>query len=248
MSFTFSHPAVVLPLMSLPKKWRSTTGLVMGSMVPDFEKFINMSEHDPHSHTWWGIFYFDLPLGLLLCFLFHLLVRDPLVHHLPGSLRRRFQQVIGLNWWAYFKQHYGVVLLSLFVGILSHLALDILTHTPGHREELFPFVELGSHTLTNPISEQMDLRMQIITSFIGLLALGWWILRLPQTPETDRPRHDLRYWLLVTVITLAVIALRTQIGDGIKLDPYHPSIVLISAGLTSLLISPVLLRLWSYFK
>ncbi|WP_113654854.1 DUF4184 family protein, partial [Pedobacter namyangjuensis] len=30
MPFTFSHPAIVLPLTYLPKKWFSLTGLVIG--------------------------------------------------------------------------------------------------------------------------------------------------------------------------------------------------------------------------
>ena len=40
MPFTFSHPAAVLPLRLLPRHWFSLTGLVIGSMVPDFEYFL----------------------------------------------------------------------------------------------------------------------------------------------------------------------------------------------------------------
>lgn len=37
MPFTFSHPAIILPLSYLPKKWFSLTGLIIGSLIPDFE-------------------------------------------------------------------------------------------------------------------------------------------------------------------------------------------------------------------
>jgi hypothetical protein len=42
MPFTFAHPAIVLPLKHLPKRWYSLTGLIIGSMTPDFEYFIRM--------------------------------------------------------------------------------------------------------------------------------------------------------------------------------------------------------------
>ena len=67
MPFTLAHPAIVLPLAA--KKLRmSATGLVIGSMVPDFEYFIRMRTESKYSHTLAGLFWFDLPLGLLLCF------------------------------------------------------------------------------------------------------------------------------------------------------------------------------------
>ncbi|WP_262496247.1 DUF4184 family protein [Flavobacterium piscis] len=39
MPFTFSHPAIILPLKYLPKNWISLTGLIIGSLTPDFEYF-----------------------------------------------------------------------------------------------------------------------------------------------------------------------------------------------------------------
>jgi hypothetical protein len=55
MPFTFSHPAIILPLAYLPKKWYSMTGLVIGSLVPDFEYFLRMSMAGYHSHTIAGL-------------------------------------------------------------------------------------------------------------------------------------------------------------------------------------------------
>ena len=39
MPFTFSYPAIVLPLTYLPRRWFSLTGLIIGSLTPDFEDF-----------------------------------------------------------------------------------------------------------------------------------------------------------------------------------------------------------------
>ena len=70
MPFTFAHPAIVLPLHALQRRCFSLTALVAGSLSPDFEYFLRMQIHSSHIHTLWGLLYFDLPLGLILAFLF----------------------------------------------------------------------------------------------------------------------------------------------------------------------------------
>ena len=89
MPFTFSHPAVVLPLNYLPKKWFSLTALVAGSMVPDFEYFMRMRADSMYSHTWRGLFWFDLPLALLLIWIYNDLVKDKLIDHAPAYFNKR---------------------------------------------------------------------------------------------------------------------------------------------------------------
>ncbi len=90
MPFTFSHPAIVLPLNYLPKKWFSLTGLVIGSLTPDFEYFIRMKIKSEYSHTLEGLFWFDLPLGVLLAFIFHNIVRNNFYNNLPLFFKSRF--------------------------------------------------------------------------------------------------------------------------------------------------------------
>jgi len=132
MPFTFSHPALVLPLTRLPKKWVSATGLVAGSVAPDFEKFLKMNDGNTYSHTLPGIFWFDLPLAVLLCFVFHQVVRDPLIDNLPAFLRARCGPARSLDWVAHARKHYPAVFFSLLLGIVSHLVWDHFTHRPAH--------------------------------------------------------------------------------------------------------------------
>jgi len=40
MTFTFAHPAVVIPLKEKRPKWFNGTALILGRMAPDFEYFI----------------------------------------------------------------------------------------------------------------------------------------------------------------------------------------------------------------
>jgi hypothetical protein len=89
MPFTFSHPALILRLTRLPKRWVSATGLVLGSIIPDLEKFLKMNDGNTFSHTFPGMFWFDLPLAILLSFVFHRAVRDSLIDNLPAFLQAR---------------------------------------------------------------------------------------------------------------------------------------------------------------
>lgn len=131
MPFTFSHPAIVLPLKYLPKKWFSMTGLVIGSLTPDFEYFIRMKIESNYSHTFWGIFYFDLPLGILLTFVFHNLVKEELFKNLPKKLNQRFIKTEKFNWNKYFIKNWKIVILSIIIGTISHLFWDSFTHESG---------------------------------------------------------------------------------------------------------------------
>ena len=90
MPFTFSHPAIVLPFNYLPKSWISLTGLVAGSIAPDFEYFLRLEVKSLHSHTLVGLFSFNLPMALLLCFVFHQVVKKTLFKYLPVWFKKRF--------------------------------------------------------------------------------------------------------------------------------------------------------------
>ncbi|MFP5043018.1 DUF4184 family protein, partial [Parasediminibacterium sp. JCM 36343] len=116
MPFTFSHPAIVLPLTKCSRRHMSLTGLIIGSMTPDFEYFFRMKIQSTFSHTIGGLFYFDLPVGILLSFVFHNLIRDSLYDNLPKVFKSRLEVFKSFKWNEYFKQHYFVVIISVLVG------------------------------------------------------------------------------------------------------------------------------------
>ena len=49
MPFTPAHTALVLPFIQ--KRYLSATGLIAGSVAPDFEYFFKMSTNGVHGHT-----------------------------------------------------------------------------------------------------------------------------------------------------------------------------------------------------
>lgn len=138
MPFTFSHPALILPLTFLPKKWFSLTGLVIGSLTPDFEYFIRMKIQSNYSHTLSGLFWFDLPLGILLAFIFHNTVRDKLFVNFPTILSSRLKRFNLFEWNNYFKTHWFVVAVSVLIGAVSHIFWDSFTHDNGYFVQTIP--------------------------------------------------------------------------------------------------------------
>ena len=131
MPFTFSHPAIILPLTNFPKKWFSLTGLIIGSLTPDFEYFLRMKIFSIYSHTLPGIFWFDFPLAIILCFLFHQIIRTTFVKNLPNFIQTRFLIYNSFNWKKYFKENLLIVFISIIIGISSHLFWDSFTHEDG---------------------------------------------------------------------------------------------------------------------
>ncbi len=138
MPFTFSHPALVLPLSFLPRHWFSMTGLIIGSLTPDFEYFLRMKIQSDYSHTLSGLFWFDLPLGILLTFIFHNIVRNSLFDNLPSTLYTRFASFKKFDWNYYFTRNWFVVIISIIIGAASHIFWDSFTHFDGYFVQTIP--------------------------------------------------------------------------------------------------------------
>jgi hypothetical protein len=199
MPFTFSHPGIVLPLSFLKRKLFSTSGLVAGSLAPDFEYFFRLSKGaTTFSHTWGSLFYFNLPLSVVLVLLFHYWVRQPLVNHLPPLLYKRFHGYAALNWKAVLVQKWYLVVISIFVGSASHLLWDGLTHLSAdysyhHQHQLFFFNEWKHHSFIYTI-------VHLAHSFLGLVLVGIMVYRLPVSNSHPPYIHWYRYWWYVWLL------------------------------------------------
>ena len=138
MPFTFSHPAAILPVTLLPKKYYSLTGLVVGSIAPDFAYFIRMDTQSLYGHTIHGLFLFDLPMGLLIAIAYHQLVRNSLTDYSPGWIRSRIIPYKSFDWLQYLSLNRIVVIISVLFGSATHLFWDSFTHGDGYFVNIFP--------------------------------------------------------------------------------------------------------------
>ena len=238
MPFTFSHPAIVLPLSYLPRQCFSLTGLIIGSLVPDFEYFLRMRIQSDYSHTIDGLFWFDLPLALFLAFIFHNIVRDKLFDNLPQFFNVRFSQFKQFDWSAYFRKNWFVVVISVIIGTASHIFWDSFTHHHGY------FVQ-KIQTLQNSVAlfgKQIPILkiLQHSSTLIGAAIIAFAVYKLP-TKETEKISINPKYWIIVVGLSLSILAIR--ILGGLALNQYGNIIVTaISAVLISFILAPFLMK------
>ncbi len=238
MPFTFSHPAIVLPLTFLPRQWFSLTGLVIGSLTPDFEYFLRMRIKSNYSHTIDGLFWFDLPLGLLLALIFHNIVRDSLFDNFPSILKSRFLAFRQFDWNGHFKRKWFVVTISILIGAASHIFWDSFTHDHGYFVQTIPALQNSLNFFGGQIPILKIL--QHSSTFIGGLVIAYAIYKLPSN-NIEKEIINLKYWTILVTLTLIIIAVRLL--SGLELKQYGNLIVTaISAGLISLILTPWLTR------
>lgn len=239
MPFTFSHPAIVLPFTYLPKRWFSLTGLVIGCLTPDFEYFIRMKMQSNYSHTLSGLFWFDIPLGILLTFIFHNFVRDSLFDNLPIILKSRFSSFKQLNWNNHFKNNWFVIMISILIGTTSHLFWDSFTHIHGYFVEIIPMLSnkidiLGKQV---PIFKILQHSSTLLGGIIIFLAL----YKLP-VDKNQMEQLNLKYWLIAICLTFIIILSRLLI----RFDYYVYGqfiVTAISALLISFILTPFIIKL-----
>lgn len=210
MPLTFSHPAIILPAKYLPERWVSMTGLIIGSITPDFEYFIRMKVESIYSHTWLGMFWFDLPLSLLLTFVYHNMIRNSFISNSPLFLKRRLSRYMDFNWMDYFKHHFFQVIICLLIGIASHIFWDAFTHPHGDFVKLIPFLKENSTLYGFRIVNYRI--MQYISTTVGGIVVFYSIMKMPRAAEYAPSNHPVFYWLIIIATGVVVANIRLLTG------------------------------------
>ncbi|RAV98016.1 DUF4184 family protein [Pseudochryseolinea flava] len=208
MPFTPAHSAIVLPLLRL--RWLSATGLIIGSIAPDFEYFFKASVSSVHSHTWGGLFYFDLPVVVALAFVFHLVVKKNLINNSPRFLQVRFQDTLHFNFIKYLKSNWYWFLVSALIGAASHIFWDSFTHNSGYFVHRLPFYRYSLPW--QGVKYPMFYVLQHVSTFVGLAAITVYVM-LKQRQQIQSARITILYWTLVLIVIAAVVIIRFAV-DG----------------------------------
>jgi len=237
MPFTPSHAALVLPLIRINPRHISATGLIIGSMAPDFEYFFRMSSHGEFGHTLAGLFLFDLPVSAVLAFVFHGVVKHKLISHLPIFLQKRLQSLRQLDFVAYFSTHAGAFVVSALLGAASHIFWDGFTHGDGYFIKHLPAIYQHRYVPYDGVRYPLWYALQNISSYVGLTVVIIYILCLkPQAGEVYPPAWW--YWCFVLLITLLVVGVRFEfeparirLGDAIIASISGLCIAVVLAGI-----------------
>jgi len=210
MPLTVSHIAAVLPFQRV--KYFSFTGLIIGSMAPDFEYILRMTLYGHYGHTWPGLLFFDLPVSIAIYLLYQSVIRAVLINHLPGMLYARLHNFVDVDWKGYLKAYPLCFLFSVFIGILTHFLWDGLTHgrnydLANHLTFLLIRIPIGRYAI--PVHSIF----QGISSIVGLAILWWYLWQMPaQTEITTDPEKVKRYWWRILILTVFIFCVRLFVG------------------------------------
>jgi len=185
------------------------TALMIGSMVPDFEYFFRMRVRSIYSHTIPGLLWFDLPVGLLLFLIYHQIVKDKLIDHLPIQLNQRLSKFKGNIESSISPGSIAVIMLSVLVGGASHLLWDSFTHPTGYFVTSIPaltqMIHIGNHQF------YAYKLAQHASTLVGGLAILYVLYRLPEGLNT-KANNSANYWLKLACIAVTVTAIRLACG------------------------------------
>lgn len=136
MPFPLAHPAAVLPLKRYCSRWLSFPALVIGSLVPDVGYVFADNSWNSGSHQLVGGLIFNLPVGILMLILFYGF-RTTVARMLPTPYRQVLLPLCRRR-----RSVFLVLVLSLLVGIWTHLLLDSFTHNDGWLAEHVAVLQL----------------------------------------------------------------------------------------------------------
>jgi hypothetical protein len=231
MPFTVSHAAVVLPFLRARPQLVSGTALVIGSAAPDFEYFIKMGVNSYYSHTLLAIFYFNIPITILLAFLFHGVVKKNLIENLPVYFQYRFNELKCLDFLLYFKNNYWAVIISAGMGAASHIIWDSFTHNDGffaQRISLYKNIFIPFDGVRYPLFYGL----QQISTYVGLLIVIIYTLSLKPDRNIQATKVSFTYWIMLIVLIVSILFLRFFL-DTKTLDLGNFVVSLVSAILLS---------------
>jgi hypothetical protein len=170
-----AHPAASIPFTKVGFVF---SALVFGSISPDFGYFIRL----PGSffmYTVPGLILFDMPVGLGLLWVFHTLLKWPLLSLLPAALQRcLIKQASGFSFGP--LKRFGLIVLSLLVGSLTHVIWDSFTHDYGWMVKQLVFLSISIRGI--PL---YDILQNLSTIFGVAILIYWFVKWLPVAPQSD---------------------------------------------------------------
>ncbi|MDP8161969.1 DUF4184 family protein [Pasteurella skyensis] len=227
MPFTFSHPAIVLPLKPIFGKWVSLTALIIGSLTPDFEYFLRMRMYSEYSHTLLGALWFNLPLGIILFIIFHRIIKKTLLENSPRFIQYRLSQFKNEDGLLYLKNHWIIVSISIVIGAYSHILWDSFTHQYAFFVHYFALGQMLGHS-NIPIFKFL----QHLSTISGALFMLCYLLMMKVT-KSSYTQPSLEFWFAFIILTIGILGIRLMFMQNL-MQYGHIIVNVISAGIIAL--------------
>jgi hypothetical protein len=217
MPFTFAHPTYAFPLKFISPRWFSVTGLVLGSMAPDFEYFLALEPHRTIGHSFSGLIVQVIPLCILFAYLFHISIKESFVLHLPFTLNLNRRAYSLLCSWGLRTLHDWIIyIVSVSIGFLSHVAVDAFTHEGGYMVRhltILQSIVISDLPLYKILQHSLSLiGMTVIVGTIGVALYK----TVPYTKEIPAItyKQKLFYWAFATLVAVFMTGGKLLLTSG----------------------------------
>jgi hypothetical protein len=162
MPFTPAHLLAVIPM----RRWRvcDWPSLVIGCMIPDLSYVLELWFPKLGVHTLEGIFYFCVPMTLLLRLHWGLYLRP--------FLLQNWGQAVTFS----FVTSCLTCILGAFLGSASHVFWDAWTHRSGAFVQMLPSLRAALH-ITSSLDRPVYNVLQHMSSIVGLIGVLFWYRR-----------------------------------------------------------------------
>lgn len=182
------------------------SALVVGSLAPDFRYFLNLAPRGHFGHSFKGIFIVCLPVGLAVLWVFQKIMKLPLISLAPRSHQQRLAALAKPFRWG-GAGRFALIVASLLLGAISHLAWDAFTHDSGLvvrnvPDMRVPLEEFGTH---RPLYNVL----QHGSTLLGLAFLIFWYWRwFKRTPPQPVPLYlqmstVMKQWIVGSILALS---------------------------------------------
>jgi len=223
MPFTPAHVAAVIPLRK--REALVWSALVVGSIAPDFEYFLDLAPGHRMGHSFPGVFTFTLPAALFVLWLFHAVMKRPMVELMPAPLEMRLLPRLRTFHFGGTKQ-FLQILLSLMIGIATHLLWDSFTHPGTWVTGNIAWFDVTVHAPWLGITARYSV-LQYASSIFGLVVMGyvclaWYRRAQPVEGVASRlsPLRKLLVWISMSVVATAGAVARAFTLVGNPSTPY----------------------------
>jgi hypothetical protein len=153
----------------------------VGAFAPDFEYFLRLYPNGRYGHTFPGVLALTFPLALVVLWLFHSFVKVPVVNLLPNAVQLRLS-----NHLHEFRfggtARFTLIVSSVWLGIVTHLAWDLFTHPNTWIYRLCPI--LGQQFQIPLIGLIPFYKiLQHASTIVGIAILSIWLVRRYRATE-----------------------------------------------------------------
>lgn len=169
MPLTFAHPAVALPLKKLLARFGFLPALAIGSMAPDVPYFVPLGIDRHLGHSIPALFWFCIPVGLGIYWLFEYFLKQPFISLCPIALQSRLVAL------PVTRASLPAIALSLLIGAITHLLWDSFTHGNSPWLGYLPFLETPLFSLGN-YKVYVFKVFQHGSTFVGLGLIAYWFI------------------------------------------------------------------------